>query len=42
MFGACMRLFCVYVILSLGSGLATGRSLVQGVVASVKNDYETE
>jgi hypothetical protein len=29
-----VRLFCVYVVL-LGSGLATGRSPVQGVILSV-------
>jgi hypothetical protein len=29
MFGVCLRLFCVYVVLCLGSDLATGRSLVQ-------------
>jgi hypothetical protein len=28
--------FCVYVVLCLGSGLATGQSLVQGVLPSVK------
>jgi hypothetical protein len=37
-----MRLFCVCVVLCLGSGLATGGSLVQGVLPSVKNDYGTE
>jgi hypothetical protein len=37
-----MRLFCVCVVLCLGSGLETGWSLVQGVHPSVKNDYETE
>jgi hypothetical protein len=42
MFGVCMRLFCVYVVLCLGRGLATSRSLVQGVLPSVKNDYGTE
>jgi hypothetical protein len=31
----CVRLFCVCVILCLGSGLATGWSLVQGVLPSV-------
>jgi hypothetical protein len=35
-----MRLFCVCVILCLGSGLATGWSLVQEVLQSVKNDME--
>jgi hypothetical protein len=34
-----MRLFCVSVVLCLGSGLTTGWSLVQGVLPSVKNDY---
>jgi hypothetical protein len=38
----CVRLFSVCVILSLGSGLATGWSLAQGVLPSVKNDYGTE
>jgi hypothetical protein len=33
--------FCVYVVLCLGRGLATGWSLVQGVLPSV-NDQETE
>jgi hypothetical protein len=42
MFGVCMSLFCVCVDLCLGSGLATGWSLVQGVLPSVKNDYGTE
>jgi hypothetical protein len=37
-----MRLFCVCVVLCLGKGLATGLSLVQGVLPSVKNDYGTE
>jgi hypothetical protein len=37
-----MRLFCVYVVLRLGSGLATGWSLVQEILPSVKNDYGTE
>jgi hypothetical protein len=31
----CMHLFCVCVVLCLGNGLATGCSLVQGVVPSV-------
>jgi hypothetical protein len=30
-----MRLFCVCVVLCVGSGLATGLSLVQGVIPSV-------
>jgi hypothetical protein len=38
----CMRLFCVCVVLCVGSGLAEGRSLVQGILTSVKNDYGTE
>jgi hypothetical protein len=38
-----MRLFCVYVVLCIGSGLATGLSLVQGApTACVKSDYGTE
>jgi hypothetical protein len=36
MFDVCMRLFCVYVVLCLGSGLATSWSLAQGVLPSVK------
>jgi hypothetical protein len=35
MFGGCVRLFCVYVFLYLGTGLATGRSLVQEVLLIV-------
>jgi hypothetical protein len=35
MFGVCMRLFCVYVVLCLGRGLAASRSPVQGVLPSV-------
>jgi hypothetical protein len=31
----CVRLFCVYVVLCVGSGLATGWSLVQGVLPTV-------
>jgi hypothetical protein len=38
----CMHLFCVCVVLCLGSGLATGSSAVQGVLPSVKNYYVTE
>jgi hypothetical protein len=34
----CVCLFCVCVVLCLGSSLATGWSLVQGVAPSVKND----
>jgi hypothetical protein len=38
-----MDVWCVYgFILCLGSGLATGWSLVLGVPPSVKNDYEIE
>jgi hypothetical protein len=36
---------CVYsvcVVLCVGSGLATGSSLVQGALPSVKHDYGTE
>jgi hypothetical protein len=33
---------CVCVVQRLGSGLATGWSLVQGVLPSVKNDYGIE
>jgi hypothetical protein len=42
MFGVCMRLFCVCVVLCLDRGLATNSSLVQGVLPSVKYDYGTE
>jgi hypothetical protein len=38
----CMRLFSVCAVLCLGRGLLTGCSLVQGVLPSVKRDYETE
>jgi hypothetical protein len=31
----CARLFCVCVVLCVGSGIATGWSLVQGVLTSV-------
>jgi hypothetical protein len=31
----CVRLFCVYVVLCVGSGLATGWSPVQGVLRTV-------
>jgi hypothetical protein len=41
-FGVCMRLFCVYVVLRLRRGLATSWSLVQGVLPSAKSDYDTE
>jgi hypothetical protein len=37
-----MRLFCVCVVLCIGSGLATGRSLDRRVLALCKKDYETE
>jgi hypothetical protein len=36
MSGVCMRLFCVCVVLCLGSSLATSWSLVQGVLPTVK------
>jgi hypothetical protein len=36
MFGVCMCLFCICVVLCLGRGLATSWSLVQGVLPSVK------
>jgi hypothetical protein len=42
MFCVCMCSFCVCVILCLGRSLATGWSLVQGALPSVKNDYGTE
>jgi hypothetical protein len=42
MFGMCMRLFCVCVVLCLVSGLATSRSLAQRVLPSVKNYNGTE
>jgi hypothetical protein len=38
----CVGLFCVCVFLCFGSGLATGWSLVQGVLPSMKNDYGRE
>jgi hypothetical protein len=38
----CVRLFCVCAVLCAGSGLATGWSLVQGVLPTVEKDYETE
>jgi hypothetical protein len=38
----CVRLFCVCVVLCIGRGLATGWSLVQGVLPSVLKDHETE
>jgi hypothetical protein len=37
-----VRLFYVCVVLCVGSGLATGRSLVQGSYRLCKQDYETE
>jgi hypothetical protein len=42
MFCMCMRLFCVCVVLCLGRGLATGQSLVRGVLSSVKMINETK
>jgi hypothetical protein len=42
MFGVCMSLFCVCVVLCLDRDLATGWSLVQRVLPSVKNEYGTE
>jgi hypothetical protein len=36
MMGVYMCLFCVCVVLCLGRGLATSRSLVQGVLPSIK------
>jgi hypothetical protein len=41
MFGMRMCLFCVYVFLCLGRGLATSRSLVKGVL-HLLNVHETE
>jgi hypothetical protein len=43
---ACVRLFCVCVVLYLGRGLATGRSFVQGVLPTMykskgKNNLDT-
>jgi hypothetical protein len=38
----CVRLFCVCIVLCVGSGLATGWSLVDGVLPTMENDYETE
>jgi hypothetical protein len=37
-----VRLFCVCVVLRIGSGLMKGSSLVQGVLPAVKNDHGTE
>jgi hypothetical protein len=37
----CVRLFCVCVVLCLGSGLATSWSLVQGDLRLCKTDYES-
>jgi hypothetical protein len=37
-----MCVYSVCVVLCVGSGLATGCSLVQGVPPFVKKDYETE
>jgi hypothetical protein len=38
----CVRLFCVCVVLCVGSGLAMGSSLVQGLLPTVQKDQETE
>jgi hypothetical protein len=38
----CVRLFCVYVVLCVGSGVATGWSFVQESYRLCKEDYETE
>jgi hypothetical protein len=39
----CVRLFCVFVILCVGTGLASGLSIAQRVLLCVyKKDYETE
>jgi hypothetical protein len=38
----CVCLFCVCVVLCVGSGLATGRSPVQGVLPSVYRIRKTE
>jgi hypothetical protein len=38
-FSVCVHLCCVCVVLCIGSGLATGWSLVQGVLPPVKIDY---
>jgi hypothetical protein len=38
----CVILFCVYVVLCVGSGLETGWSLVRVVCSLCKKDYETE
>jgi hypothetical protein len=40
-FGVCTW-FILCVVLFIGSGLATGLSLLRGVRPSVKNDYGTE
>jgi hypothetical protein len=37
-----VRLFCVCVVVCVGTGLATDWSRVQGVLPSVKKDYGTE
>jgi hypothetical protein len=37
-----VSLFCVCVVMCVGSGLATGWSSVQGVLPTVQYDYETE
>jgi hypothetical protein len=38
----CGRVYPVYVVLYIGSALATGLSLGQGALPSVQNNYETE
>jgi hypothetical protein len=40
MFGVCVRLFCICVVLYLGTGLATDRSLVQEVLPPVYRSKE--
>jgi hypothetical protein len=42
MFGVCMRLFCVCVVLCLGRGFSTSWSPVQGVLSSVKWSRNSE
>jgi hypothetical protein len=38
----CVRLFCVCVVLCVGSGLTTGSSPVQGVLPTVQKEQENE
>jgi hypothetical protein len=38
----CLQLFCVFVVLYAGSGLATGSSPVQGVLPNVYKIKELE